>query len=218
MIAVDIKGLNKKVHESLTLKDINLELDSGFIYGIVGDNFSGRTELLKVISGLIKGYEGDIKVLGSTLSDIKNVEDIGMSFGINGFIEEYTGFKNLKILASIKENIDDQDIENTLCILGLLSVYKNKVKEYDFEMRKRLSIAQAIMERPSLIIIDEPFMYFKEESIENIIFMLKEINRSRKSTIILGARSEKYLKDICKDLYEIHEGEIKYTKSNNTKA
>lgn len=209
MIAVETKELKKEINKSLVLKNVNLTLETGNIYGIVGDNFSGRQELLKIISGLLKEYEGEVLVLGNSLKEEERyIENIGMAFGIEGFIEEYSGFKNLKILASIKESIDEEEIENALYILGLSRVIETKVKEYDFEMRKRLSIAQAIMEKPSIIVIDEPFMYFEPEKVEKISSLLKDINSGRRSTIILGARKDSYLKNICNDLYKIDKGEI----------
>lgn len=209
MLAIQAEDLKKEINKDLILKNINLELKAGSIYGIIGDNFSGRLELLKIISGLLKDYEGEVLILGDSLRKSKKcVENIGVSFGIEGFIEEYTGFRNLKILASIKESITEEEIENTLYVLGLAKVINSKVKEYNFEMRKRLSIAQAIMEKPSLIIIDEPFMYLDTEDIDKIKNILISINSSRKSTIILGARNEKYLKDICKCLYKMDNGEL----------
>lgn len=209
MIAVKVTGLSKESKEGLVLKDINIELEYNGMYGIVGDNFSGRLELLKIISGLLNRYKGEVSVLGSLLkNDTRYVEDIGIAFGIDGFIEEYTGFKNLKIIASIKDDISDEDIKDALYIVGLSKVYKEKVNEYSFEERKRLSIAQAIMEKPSLIIIDEPFMYIQEEKIEEIASLLKDISKSRKTTIILGSRKSKHLKSICSDLFFINKGKI----------
>lgn len=209
MIAVKVTELSKKSKEGLVLKDINLKLEYNGVYGIIGDNFSGRLELLKIITGLLKGYNGEVTILGNLLkSDTRYIEDIGMAFGIDGFIEEYTGFKNLKIIASIKDDISEGDIKDSLYIVGLSNVYKEKVKEYSFEERKRLSIAQAIMEKPSLIIIDEPFMYIQEEKIEEIASLLMDISKSRKATIILGARNSKNLKGICSELFFINKGKI----------
>lgn len=209
MIAVETKELKKEINKSLILKNVNLTLETGSIYGIVGDNFSGRLELLKIMSGLLRGYEGEVLVLGNSLKGgEKYIENIGMAFGIEGFIEEYSGFKNLKILASIKEDIDEEEIENALYILGLSKMIETKVRDYDFEMKKRLSIAQAIMEKPSIIIIDEPFMYFDSEKIDKISSLLKDISLGRRSTIILGSRRDEYLKNICKSLYKIDKGEL----------
>lgn len=209
MIAVETKNISKTANGSLVLKSINIKLDSGGIYGIVGTNFSGRIELLKIIAGLLDEYDGEVKVLGNVLKKSnKYLEDVGISFGINGFIDEYTGLKNLKVIASIKGEIDEGDIKDALCMVGLLTLSREKFSEYNLEMKKKLSIAQAIMEKPKIIIIDEPFTSLENESIEDISLVLKELSTKRKTTIILGNRNKEDIEKICNYIYCIKDGEI----------
>lgn len=209
MIAIETKNVRKTINQSTVLKNINIKLEVGSIYGIVGSNFSGRIELLKIISGFINNYEGEVKVLGKALKKENEYLDfIGTSFGTEGFIEEYTGLKNLKVIASIKGEIDEGDIKNALCMVGLLSLSREKLVDYDLEMKKKLSIAQAIMEKPKIIVIDEPFTLLQDEAIENISLVLKELSSKRKTTIILGNRNEDNIKDVCNHIYHIKEGSI----------
>ncbi|KMT22168.1 ATP-binding cassette domain-containing protein [Clostridium cylindrosporum] len=214
MIAVELNNVSKNTNGIEVLNNISLSLESSGIYGIVGDNFSGRLELLKIISGIMREHEGEVKIFGSVLAKKTGYnDDIGMSFGISGFIEEYSAYKNLKILSSIKGKIDNMEVKDALSTVELLSLSRDRVREFNLSMKKRLSIAQAIMEKPKLLIIDEPFMYLTQEEIENIKLVFKDINRRRDTTVILGCRSAEYIDDICEDIYNIRNGKIEDIKT-----
>ncbi|MEF9951897.1 MAG: ATP-binding cassette domain-containing protein [Clostridium sp.] len=202
MDSVKLKNISLETTDGKNLKDINMLFSSGGVYGVVGDNFSGRSEILNIICGLCEDFIGEANVLGYDVKVYKGIVDnLGMSLGIEGFINSYTGFKNLLSLSSIRGVIGKETINDALCLVGLEEDANEKVSTYDFSMKKKLSIAQAIMEKPKIIVIDEPFQYLDMEEREGIIKLLKSINELRKSTIILGARHDNHIIEICKDIY-----------------
>lgn len=209
IITVETKNLRKVIKEDILLNNINIKLNSGEVYGIVGNDNSGRIELLKILSGVIREYDGELKLFEKVLEKNSIYPDnIGTSFGAEGFIDEYTALKNLNILASIRGTIGEGEVKDALCIMGLLSVAREKVLDYTDEMRKKLTIAQAIMEKPRLIIIDEPFIHLGEDLVREVKTILKEIGKKRNTTIILGSKKEEDLKEICDEIYYIKLGKV----------
>lgn len=204
MEGVKLKNINFKTSDGKVLKDVNMIFSKGGIYGIVGDNFSGRSEILSIICGLCEDFTGEALVLGYDVKVYKGIiDDIGVSLNIEGFVNNYTGYKNLASLASIRGIIAKEQIKDALCLVGLEGEGNEKVKYYDFSMKKKLSIAQAIMEKPKLIVIDNPFQYLDKDEREGIIKLLKSINEHRNTTIILGGRNDNHLLDICREVYYI---------------
>ncbi|MEG0370908.1 MAG: ATP-binding cassette domain-containing protein [Clostridium sp.] len=209
MKLVETKNLSMSIDKRRVLHNINLSFESYNIYGIIGDNFSGRIELLKVLSGLIREYEGEVIILGNLIrKEIGFLDRVGISIGIEGFVGNRTGYKNLISMASIRGIIGDEDVKDALYLTGLDYNLKDKVSEYDFPMRKKLSIAQAIMEKPKVIIIDEPFMHLNGDEIKAIQKVFKSICESRRATIILGSRRANYINEICNEVFNIEDGKI----------
>ena len=211
MNVIEINNLSIIENEKKVLNKINLNLKGKHIHGIIGDNFSGRVELLKSISGIINKYDGCIKVLGKDLKEksISILDNIGMAFESSGFINEYTGFKNLKILASIKGVLNDDDINDVFFILNIIDLADKKFGEYEKDEKKKLLIAQAIMEKPKILIIDDPFKGLDEEYIKHLLSVFYKFSNERKTTIILGLRSEEYIEANNVNIYTIEKGCIK---------
>ena len=155
---VQISHVTKRFGEDLVLKEVNLDLNYGQVYGIVGNNGSGKTVLMKCICGFLPTTTGTIHVSGKQIGkDTDFPESLGVIIETPGFLTQYTGMKNLEILANMRRLISKADIRLILRKVGLDPDMKKPVGKYSLGMRQRLGIAQAIMEDPRLLILDEPF-------------------------------------------------------------
>ena len=187
MKSVELINLNKTIKGKEILNNINLTLEKGKVYGFFGRNGSGKTMLFRAICGLIKPTSGEIRVNGKRLhKEISFPESVGVIIESPGFWNYYTGFENLKVLAGIKNKLTDNEIKKALEKVGLNPEDKRTFKKYSLGMKQRLAIAQAIMEKPDLIILDEPTNALDEEGINlvrNIILEEKgKISKSANSS------------------------------------
>ena len=154
---LEIENLTKTFGTQTVISDISMTLVSGKIYGLVGRNGSGKTMLMKMILGFVSPSSGSIKIEGKVLGkDISMPDRIGAIIENPGFLPEYSGFKNLKFLAMIHHKISNEEIRNAMRIVGLDPDSKKHVGKYSLGMRQRLGIAQAIMEDPDILLLDEP--------------------------------------------------------------
>jgi ABC-2 type transport system ATP-binding protein len=205
MSYIKINKLSKKIKDKQVLKDINIELKKGYIYGFHGRNGSGKTMLFRAISGLIKPSEGEIIVGEKNISGSVFPDSMGLIIESVGFWPYYTGFKNLKILASIKNKITDNQIIESIKRVGLNPESKKTYKQYSLGMKQKLGIAQAIMEIPELIIMDEPTNSLDIESVENVRKILLE-EKNRGATILLASHNREDLNILCDKTYLIDKG------------
>lgn len=205
MSYIKIKNLSKKIKDKQVLNYVNLELEKGHIYGFHGRNASGKTMLFRAISGLIKPSEGEVVVGGKSISGNVFPDNMGLIIENVGFWPYYTGFKNLKILASIKNKITDNQILETIKRVGLNPKSKKTYKQYSLGMKQKLGIAQAIMEEPELIIMDEPTNSLDIESVENVRKILLE-EKSKGVTILLASHNREDLDILCDKIYLIDKG------------
>lgn len=209
-----VKNLSKKLKGHYVLKNINLSISKGEICGFKGRNGSGKTMLLRCISGLLRPSEGEIFIDGSKLED-NFPKSMGIIIEYPGFIPSYTGFKNLKLIAQINKKIDDNEIKKVLKAVGLDPDDGRKVKKYSLGMKQRLGIAQAIMEKPELLILDEPTNALDREGIalmRNIFLKMK----NQGTTILLASHDHDELKAICDNIYTIDNGILIEKESNLT--
>ena len=154
---IKVENVSLKIKKDMILRDINVEFDDGKIHGIIGRNGSGKTMLMKCICGFIRPTEGEITVAGKRIGvDCDFPESVGVIIETPEFIPYYTGFKNLKLLADIRHKISDEDIRRSIELVGLDPKLKKSVRKHSLGMRQRLGLAQAIMEDPDLLILDEP--------------------------------------------------------------
>lgn len=172
---IKIKKLCKNINNKTILDNINLTLKDSLIYGFYGKNASGKTMIFRAISGLITASQGTIEINGDIVTDsITQYLNIGALIENPRFWDNYTAFENLKSLSLIRKIISDKDIIDTLYRVGLDPHSKEKVKNFSLGMKQKLGIAQAIMEKPDLLILDEPTNALDEESIDNIRKILIE--------------------------------------------
>ena len=202
---VEISNLTKDIKGTKVLNKVNLSLESGKAYGIVGRNGSGKSMLFKAISGLINATEGTINVFNKPIKDGSFPDSTGIIIENPGFLLQYSAFKNLKILASINNIISDEKINETIALVGLDPNNKKPVKKYSLGMKQRLGIAQALMEEPKLLILDEPMNGLDSDGVKQIRELLLEL-KSKSVTILLASHNSEDINEICDHVYNMENG------------
>lgn len=203
-----IRHVKKQFKEYTALDDISLTFQRGKIYGIIGRNGSGKTVLFKCICGFLRIDEGQILVDGKQIGkDIESPPDIGIIIESPGFLPNYSGYQNLVFLASIRNKIKKADILKVIERVGLDPKSKKRVGKYSMGMRQRLGIAQAIMENPDLLILDEPMNGLDNEGVQDIRKLLLELKKEGK-TIILASHNKEDISILCDEVIEIDKGKI----------
>lgn len=203
-----IENATKKFGTQTVLNNVSLTLEDGKIYGFVGQNGCGKTVLFKSICGFIyldRGtITGDGKVIGK---DIDIIKDAGIIIESPGFLPNYSAFKNLKFLTMIKDNIGDEQIKSTLISVGLDPESKKVVGKFSLGMRQRLGIAQAIMENPHILILDEPMNGLDKRGVEDIRKILMDLKKKGK-LILLASHNPLDIDILCDCVYELDAGTI----------
>lgn len=202
---VSIKNLCKKINGEVILDKVSLDVEAGQIYGIIGRNGSGKSMLFKSICGLITATSGTISVFSKEIKNGEIPENLGALIENPGFLNRYTGFKNLKYLASIRNLIKDEDIYKALSLVGLDPQSTKTVKKYSLGMKQRLGIAQAIMEKPQLLILDEPMNGLDNEGVKAIRDLLLHLKNCGVSILIASHNSED-IKALCDKVYKMDKG------------
>ena len=205
---VRLEDYCKSFKSAEVLKNINLTLESGKVIGLKGKNGSGKTMLMRAISGLILPTSGKVYINDKELGrQISFPPSIGILIENPSFISNYTGFKNLKILASIQNRISDDEIRDAIRKVGLDPDDKRTFKKYSLGMKQRLGIAAAIMERPDIVILDEPINALDEAGAGLIKGLLDEL-KANGSLIIIACHDTEELNYLSDEIYEIYDGEI----------
>ena len=206
MVTIKVEGATKIYGEQTVLNNVSLEMKSGVIYGFVGQNGSGKTVLFKCICGFTKLTKGKITVLGKVVGEeIDMAENVGVIIENPGFLANYNAFKNLKFLAALKGKISDEQIRDTIRLVGLDPDSKKKVGKFSLGMRQRLGIAQAIMENPDILILDEPFNGMDKNGTKEIRELLLKMKEDGK-TILLASHSAEDIEILCDEVYEMEMG------------
>jgi len=205
---IEVKDYVKTIKKSIVLNHVNVRFESGRVYGLKGKNGSGKTMLMRAISGLIKPTQGQVDINGQILGmDISIPSSIGVLIENPAYIGNETGFWNLKILASIKGIISDEDIKNTLAKVGLNPEDKRKYYKYSLGMKQRLGIAAAVMENPDIIILDEPINALDDDGVECVRKVIEEA-KSRGAIIIIACHDSEELNLLSDEIIQISEGKI----------
>lgn len=208
MKTVEIIHLYKRIGKREILSDICAELESGKIYGFFGRNGSGKTMLFRAVCGLIKPTSGEVRIHGQVLhKDRSFPESVGVIIESPGFWEYYTGFQNLKQLASIKRKISDQQIKESIQRVGLDPEDDRVYKKYSLGMKQRLAIAQAIMEEPDLLVLDEPTNALDEEGVELVRNILLE-EKKRGATILIASHNKEDIELLSDEKFRISNGRL----------
>ena len=199
---IKITDVNKTIKKAPILRDINLEFTGGKVYGL------RKTMLMRAICGLITPDSGIIDIDGKILGkDISFPESIGVLIENPSFIGNYTGFKNLKVLASIQNRIGDEQIRKALEDIGLDPDDKRTYRKYSLGMKQKLGIAAAVMENPDIIILDEPINALDDVSVEKVHDILEE-QKKRGAVIIIACHDKEELDQLSDEIIEISDGRI----------
>lgn len=202
MNKLEVKRVYKHFKNRTIFENINLEFESGKIYGIVGPNGCGKSVLFKILSGLMQPNSGQILYNEKELyKDIHILPSIGLVINDPQFYNYLSGYENLYILASIKNLISEQDIINILKKVGLQND-KSKVKTYSTGMKQRLALAQAIMENPDVLILDEITNGIDKTGLNMVYDLLKQEKENGKIIIITSHRIQD-IKVLCDVVYEM---------------
>ncbi|MFG6384025.1 MAG: ABC transporter ATP-binding protein [Lachnospiraceae bacterium] len=203
-----IDHVTKKFGEDIILQDICITMERGKVYGISGNNGSGKTVLMKCICGFLPVTSGSIQVGGKMIGvEIDFPESIGVIIETPGFLTNLSGIRNLEILAGLKNKISKKEIREAIERAGLNPDLKKAVSKYSLGMRQRLGIAQAIMENPEFLILDEPFNGLDKHGVEDIRNLLLELKKQGK-TIILASHNSEDIRILCDKVYEMDAGRM----------
>ncbi|MGE8057067.1 ATP-binding cassette domain-containing protein [Bacillus mycoides] len=203
-----VNGISKKIKGQMILNDINLELSKGKIYGFKGKNGSGKTMLFRALCGLIRTTEGKVEIDGKKLGgEISFPESVGVIIEYPGFLPNFTGYKNLKMIAEINGKIGENEIKNMLSAVGLNPDDKRKFKNYSLGMKQRLGIAQALMEEPDLIILDEPTNALDSDGLNLVKKLLLEMKKKNK-LILIASHDKEDLEVLSDEIFTIEQGKI----------
>ena len=203
---VEIKELTKSFGEMTALDHVSLEFEQGKIHGIIGRNGSGKTVMLKCICGFMKPDSGSILVNGREVVPGKK-QDMGIIIEVPGFIDHKSGLKNLEYLYGLNHKKDPDKLKKVLQTVGLDPAEKKSVSKYSLGMRQRLAIAQAIMEDPPLLLLDEPMNGLDNEGVSEIRKVLKQL-RDKGKTILLASHSREDIAVLCDTVTELDHGRI----------
>ena len=200
---VEVRHVYKSCGRERVLIDVNLSIPPGSIHGVVGNNGSGKTVLMKCICGFMKCDRGVILVNGRQVGkEVDFPDNLGVIIETPGFIPNLSGYKNLKILAALKGRIGKQTIRETMRKVGLDPDMKKPVAKYSLGMRQRLGIAQAIMEDPSVLILDEPFNGLDRYGVAEIRDLLRGLKEAGKS-ILLASHNAQDIEVLCDDVMDL---------------
>lgn len=206
--AIEIRNGSKSFGKKIIYKNINLKINEGECVGFIGGNGTGKSVLFQLMTGLLPLDTGEVRVNGDKLGKDRDFpEDVGILINSPGYIDCYSGFKNLQMLAGIQGKIGDEEIRSTMQLVGLDPDDNTHVKKYSMGMKQKLGIAQAIMEHQKIIILDEPYNaldFSANKEITKIIMELKEEGR----TILLTSHQHEYLEKLCDTMYYIEDGKI----------
>jgi len=206
MNIIEVKNVTLQIKKDTILKDVSISFEQGKIHGLIGRNGSGKTMLMKCICGFVKPTNGTISVDGKVIGkDCDFPSDIGIIIETPGFIPYYSGYKNLKLLAGLNNNITNEQIKETIRRVGLDPDLKRHVKKYSLGMRQRLGFAQAIMENPAILILDEPMNGLDKEGVADMREYLKQL-RDEGKTIILASHSAEDISALCDTVCEMDKG------------
>lgn len=203
-----LENISKKINDTYVLKQISYEFKGGNIYGIVGKNGSGKTMLLRMVSGLIRPTEGRVRIDEKILwNDIDFPPNIGILIEKPSFIDFLTGYENLYLLAEIKGKIGKNEICEYMKLFSLDPTSKKIIKKYSLGMKQKIGIIQAIMEMPDILVLDEPFNALDVDSVKVLKNLLKEL-KNNDAIVIITSHHNEDLNEICDEIIQMQEGKL----------
>lgn len=206
---IEIEHVTKSFGVDTILSDIDVTMEKGKVYGFAGNNGSGKTVLMKCICGFLPITKGRIRVGGKVIgTEIDFPKSLGVIIETPGFLPNLTGMRNLRILADLNKKIGEEEVRAAIERVGLDPDLKKPVANYSLGMRQRLGIAQAIMENPEFLILDEPFNGLDKHGVADIRALLLNLKAQGK-TIILASHNSEDIRILCDRVYEMDGGRMK---------
>lgn len=212
---ISVKDVSREMKSNIILNNINLEFESGKIYGLCGHNGSGKTMLLRAIAGLIQIDHGKIMIDEKILhKDIDYPPEMGLIIETPTFFKYYTGMENLQYLAEIRNKITQNDIIEALKRVGLDPNDRRTVAKYSLGMKQRLAIAQAVMEKPQLILLDEPTNALDPDAVIQFKKMMEEEKR-RNACIIIATHNHQDIDELFDEKIYLNSGRVERVEKND---
>ena len=208
MDAVKLLNVEKTINEETILKNVNITIEQGEIVGFEGRNGTGKSVLFKMIAGIMIPTKGEIEILGEELKKGKFPRDIGVSLDNTGFMPSLSAFDNLKTIADIRGIIDSDEIKKYIELVGLNPESKKKVGKFSVGMKQRLAFAQAIMESPKLLLLDEPFSGLDEDGVELVRNLIIQLNKKDGVTVLITSHIKEDIQVLCSRTFRIASGKI----------
>ena len=205
---IEINNVSLTLQNNLILDNISIGFERGKIHGLIGRNGSGKTMLMKCICGFVKPTDGKITVDGKRIGKDRDFPDnTGIIIETPGFIPYYSGYKNLKLLADLRGKISRDDVRRTMEQVGLDPNLKRHVRKYSLGMRQRLGLAQAIMEDPGLLVLDEPMNGLDKDGVKDMRQYLLDLKTQGK-TILIASHSAEDIDVLCDTVCEMDKGRL----------
>ncbi len=208
MDAITIKNLTKKFKDVTVLDSVNISFEKGKVHGLIGRNGSGKTMLMKSICGIIPPTTGEIIVNDKRIGKDSDIpENVGVIIETPGFIPSYSAYSNLKFLAALNNKIGRDEIRKAIRSVGLNPDDKKKVGKFSLGMRQRLGLAQAIMENPELLILDEPMNGLDKDGVADMRKYLLALKEQGK-TLLIASHSAEDIDILCDTVCEMDKGRL----------
>ena len=208
MSEIVVNEVSKSIYGVPIINSVSMTLVSGNVYGFQGINGSGKTMLMRLICGLIYPTKGEIVIDGKRLGkEITFPQSVGLLLENPAFLDSYTGFENLEMLASIKNIITREEIHKAITSVGLDPLDKRKYKKFSLGMKQRLGIAAAIMEKPDILILDEPTTSLDSSGVSLVKTIIAK-ERERGAIIILACHDLPVLQDVSDEIFLLEQGKI----------
>lgn len=206
---LEIENVSKKIGEDLVLNDIQMSMERGKIYGLQGKNGCGKSMLMRVICGLVLPTAGKVVIDGEELGkEISFPKSVGMMIEKPGFLDSYSGYQNLKMLASVQNRVGEEEILEAVKRVGLEDAMHKKFRKYSLGMKQKLGIAGAVLEKPDIVILDEPANALDEKSEEKLWQIVRE-ERDRGALVIISCHTSEILEEVSDEIYKMEQGRIK---------
>lgn len=203
---INVENVSLTLKKTVILKDISVEFEKGRIHGLIGRNGSGKTMLMKCICGFVKPTNGKVFVADKQIGvDCDFPSSVGIIIESPGFIPYYSGYRNLKLLADLNRKIDGEQVKKSMEQVGLDPNLKRHVRKYSLGMRQRLGLAQAIMEDPDILILDEPMNGLDKDGVADMRKYLLDLKKQGK-TILIASHSAEDIEVLCDTVSEMEKG------------
>lgn len=205
---IELKHVTKIIKKNIILDDVSFSFENGKVYGLYGENGSGKTMLLRTLGGLIVPTQGEVISDGKRLhQDISFPDNTGIVIEHMELLPKFSARENLRLLAKVRGKATESDIDEALLRVGLDPQLKKKVKKYSLGMKQRLNIAQAIFEKQTTILLDEPTNALDEEGVK-LIYRIVEEEKRRGAVIVIATHHKEDLVKICDQVIRISHGRI----------